>query len=253
VVARLDVPRAALRLSDDELGVAVMLMVAPDHPSLAEPASRAVLATLEEAGLVVDGRIEGFPARLLAVVAAPKLRVTVEMFVGVDTRVEQAWATEREGVMGTVAADGQIELSPVEPALLPWAIAREVGLGPRRMPERGAIAVPAEALGLAADRLAERDRDGAESALADLDGESAETLLALLTERRLSWRASSAWTELGGDRRVESVAVLDAGVEGLWLTRHEGDPDSPTIHLEPVPPSVVWDRVVDLMPQKDRA
>ena len=73
-----------------------------------------------------------------------------------------------------------------------------------------------------------------------------------LSASLLSWRASSAWTELGGDRRVESVAVLDAGVEGLWLTRHEGDPESPTIHLEPVPPSVVWDRVVDLMPHEDR-
>jgi hypothetical protein len=244
VVSRLDVPRAALRLSDEELGVAVMVLAAPEHPSLAEPGSRAVLAALEEDGIVRDGRIDGFPARLLAVVAAPKLRVTVETFVGSEPRVEQAWATEREGVLGAVAGDGRIELTPVEPTLIPWAVARAVGLGPRERPEGGPIAVPAEALGSAAERLATGDREAAEAAVSALDGADAERLVRLLAERRLSWRATSAWTDAGGERRLESVAVLDAGVEGLWLTRHDDD----TAHLEPVPPSVVWARIEALMP-----
>jgi hypothetical protein len=44
--ARLDAARAALRLTDDELGAAVMLVAAPDHPSLAEPGSRASIESL---------------------------------------------------------------------------------------------------------------------------------------------------------------------------------------------------------------
>jgi hypothetical protein len=51
-----------------------------------------------------------------------------------------------------------------------------------------------------------------------------------------------------GEPRVGSVAVLDAGVEGLWLTRHEGTEPDTIVHLEPVPPSAVWDRVGALMP-----
>jgi hypothetical protein len=242
VVARLDIPRAALRLSDEELGVAVMLIAAPEHASLREPGSLAALAALEEAGVVSDGRIEGFPARLLAVVAAPKLRVTVESFFGLEARVEQAWATEREGVLGTVAGDGQIELSPVEPTLIPWAVARAVGLGPRELPGGGPLTVPAEELGTAAELLAAGDREGAATALGGFEG-----VLEVLTERRLSWRASSAWTAGDGERHLESVAVLDAGAAGLWLTRHEGEP--PIVHLEPVRPSAVWDRIVGLMPR----
>lgn len=247
MVARLDIPRAALRISDAELGVAVMLLVAPEHPSLAEASSRTALASLEDAGIAQDGRIEGFPARLLGVVAAPKLRVTVESFVGAAPVVEQGWATEREGVWGTVASDGQIELAPIEPGVMPWAVARAVGLGPRDLPAGGPLRLPAEALGRAANRLADRDEAGAGEALAELEPADRERLLALLRERRISWRASSAWTGQDGERRLASVAVLDAGVQGLWLTRHEDT----IVNLDPVRPSAVWDRVVGLMPSPE--
>ena len=251
MVARLDIPRAALRLSDDELGAAVMLLAAPGHASLAEPATREAIDALTSAGIVRDGTIEGFPARMLAVVAAPKLRVTVESFVGVETVVEQGWATEREGVWGTVAADGQIELTPLEPSLIPWAVAHAVGLGPRDRPAGREIAVPAQALGSATELLATGDPDGAAGALAALDPDDRATLLALLRERRLSWRASSAWTEQDGTRQARSVAVLDAGIEGLWLTRHDGTAPDTIAHLQPVPPSAVWDRVTGLMPSPE--
>jgi hypothetical protein len=246
VVAQLDIPRAALRLDDAELGAAVMLLAAPDHPSLAEPAPRAALAALTAAGIVEDGRITGFPARLLAVVAAPKLRVTVESFVGLETVVEQGWATEREGVWGTVAANSQVELAPIEPTLIPWAISRAVGLGPREKPDHGPYAVRAQALGEASERLALGDRDGA---LAALEGQAG--LVDVLAERRISWRASSVWPGTDGEPRVGSVAVLDAGIEGLWLTRHEGTEPDTIVHLEPAAPSAVWDRVTALMPSPE--
>ena len=111
MVADLDVSRSALLLSDEELGAAVMLLAAPEHPALAEPASVAAVESLERAGIVRDGRVNGYPARLLAIVAAPKLRVTIEKFVAEAPVVEQAWATEREGVLGDVTRDGRIELS----------------------------------------------------------------------------------------------------------------------------------------------
>jgi hypothetical protein len=251
VVAQLDIPRAALRLDDAELGAAVMLVGAPDHPSLADPATRPALDSLTAAGIIQDGRITGFPARLLAVVAAPKLRVTVESFVGLQTVVEQGWATEREGVWGAVAGDGQVELAPIEPSLIPWAIARAVGLGPREQPARGPVVIPAEPLGIANERLAAGDGEGAAAALETLSGEDRDALLALLRERRISWRASSVWTGADGEPRVGSVAVLDAGVEGLWLTRHDGEEPDTIVHLEPVPPSAVWDRLTALMPSPE--
>jgi hypothetical protein len=251
VPAGIDVSRAAVTLSDEELGVAVMLLAAPDHPSLAEPGSQAALAALERAGIVSEGRVQGYPARLLAIVAAPKLRVTIERFVAEAPVVEQAWATEREGVLGAVVGDGQIELTPVEPSLLPWAISRSVGLGPRERPHDTPLQVGAEALGRAAEAIAAGDRDAAAAALEGCEPRVREVLLAVLSERRVSWTASSAWTGTDGEQRVQSVAVLDGGAEGLWLTRHEGEfPDS-TVHLEPVPPSVVWERILGLMPTGD--
>jgi hypothetical protein len=99
-------------------------------------------------------------------------------------------------------------------------------------------------LGAAAERLPDGD---AADALAQLEPGLRERLLALLRERRLSWRATSVWSDVE-EQHVTSVAVLDAGVEGLWLTRHEGDPPDTIVHLEPVAPSEVWERVVALMP-----
>jgi hypothetical protein len=251
VVATLDASRTALLLSDEELGAAVMLLAAPDHPSLAEPSSRAAVESLECAGVVADGRVQGYPARLLAVVAAPKLRITIEKFAAGEPVVEQAWATEREGVLGVVTADGRVELTPVEPSLLPWAIARAVGLGPRERPHEDELVVEAEALGLAAEALAAGDEDAAAAALASFDPGVREVLPAVLRERRLSWTATSSWAAADGEPRLSSVAVLDAGAEGLWLTRHEGEPPDTTVHLQPVPPSVVWERIVALMPSPE--
>ena len=252
MVARLDIPRAALRLDDAELGAAVMLLAAPDHPSLADPATQASLAALENAGIVRDGRLEGFPARLLGVVAAPKLRMAVESFVGAAPVLEQAWATEREGVWGAVASDGDIELAPIEPGLIPWAVARAVGLGPRQTPEGPALQAPAEALGAATLAIGEGDADGAREALTVLEPAAVERLLALLRERRVSWRATSTWKGHDGAPRLSSVAVLDAGSEGLWLSRHEGESPDTIVHLEPAAPSAVWDRVVALMPSPEQ-
>lgn len=251
MVASLDAGRAALLLSDAELGAAVMLLAAPDHPSLAEPSSQAAIDSLERAGIVADGQVRGFPARLLAIVAAPKLRITIEKFVAGEPAVEQAWATEREGVLGAVTRDGDIELTPVEPSLLPWAVSRAVGLGPRDCPHEEPIAIGAEPFGRAAEAIARHDGDAAEAALEDLDPQERDTLLGVLRERRLSWTATSAWTGMDGEQRVQSVAVLDAGVEGLWLSRHEGEPPATTVHLEPVRPSVVWERIAALMPSED--
>jgi hypothetical protein len=141
-----------------------------------------------------------------------------------------------------VTADGTIELTPVEPSLLPWAIARWVGLGPREHGERRPITVRAEAFGIAGDAVERGDEEAARAALDGLD----ERVLAVLRERRLSWRATSAWSDARGEH-VSSVAVLDAATEGLWLTHHDGD----DVHLEPVPPSRVWEAIDGLMPSPE--
>ncbi len=55
------------------------------------------------------------------------------------------------------------------------------------------------------------------------------------------------WSDESEEQRVSSVAVLDGGEGGFWLTGHT-DGDAPTVQLEPVPPSTVWRRIEDLMP-----
>lgn len=248
-MATLDIPRAALVLSDAELGAAVMLMAAPEQPLLAEPASQEAVGALREAGMLDEaGRPSGYPARLLATVAAPKLRVAVESYFAGQSRLEQAWATETEGVLGGVTVDGRIELSPVEPSLLPWAIARWVGFGPRAHGDREALDVPGVAFSSAEEALEAGDEDAARAALEGVAG--GERVLELLRLRRLSWRATSSWSDQAGDH-VASVAVLDAGTAGLWLPEPRGeDPATALLHLEPVAPSAVWERIVALMPHE---
>jgi hypothetical protein len=241
-MASLDIPRTALCLSDAELGAAVMLLTGAQHPLMDAPTTQEAVASLEAAGILEDGRPTGYPARLLAIVTAPKLRIAVESYFAGGPRLDQAWATEREGVLGSVTADGTIELTPVEPSLLPWAIARWVGLGPREHGERRPITVGAEAFGIAGDAVERGDEEAARAALDGLD----ERVLAVLRERRLSWRATSAWSDARGEH-VSSVAVLDAATEGLWLTHHDGD----DVHLEPVPPSRVWEAIDGLMPSPE--
>ncbi len=250
-MAGLDVARTALVLTEEELAVAALLGAEPEHPSLAEPPAPEMIERLERAGIASGGRVSGYPARLLAVVAAPKLRVTVERFAAAETLVDRAWATERFGVWGEVTRERALELTPVEPGLLPWAISRAVGLGPRARPKlERPIALASSALDEAFERYAAGDREAAEATLekSGLAPDERAAFLDLLRDRRLSWRASSIWTDSELGERLGSVAVIDAGSSGLWLVDHSDDPLDPMLSVTPIRPSQAWRRIVELMP-----
>jgi hypothetical protein len=243
-MARFDVARAALRLTEEELGVAALLLADPDDPELRTPEANAILRELEDAGVTRDGALVEYAGRLLALVVAPRLRISVEKFVAHESTLDQAYATEEQAVLGSQTGDREIEFAPVSPALLPWAIASGVALGPRAHDETEPLAVPAESLAGADAALDVDDEAAAEAALEPLAEADRARMLAVLRNRRMSWRATSAWKRPDGEVRVRSVAVLDGASSGLWLTRHEDG----VAHLQPVPPSVVWERIVDLVP-----
>ena len=212
--------------------------------------SKAAVEELERAGVLVDGQLEGYAARMMAVIADPQLRVMIERFAaGAPQYGPFAAVRDEFGVWAEKTREGTTEFTPVEPSLVPWAVATAVGLGPRPEPELGrTLELHASALQLALDRLAEQDvgSAGRELELAtDLDEVERSLLCAILLQRRLSWRAFST----SGESLVASVAVIDGGEGGLWLSEHV-DPESadPVVRLEPTTSGAVWERIVALVP-----
>lgn len=251
-MAKLDASRTALEVSDVELAVGAMLLATPDHPSLSSPAAREAVGRLEEAGVVDDGRVSGYAAELLSVVAAPKLEVIVEKFMAERTVVDYAWATEAHAVWGEATRDRALELTPVEPGLIPWAISRSVGLGPRADASSDLrISLHSSTLDRAFELLATEGRQAAEDALesdTELEPDSRGVLIQLLLDRQLSWRASSSWKDPERGQQIAWVAVIDGGESGLWLSDNDEDPRDPVVWLDPIRPGAAWDQIVDLMP-----
>jgi hypothetical protein len=71
----------------------------------------------------------------------------------------------------------------------------------------------------------------------------------LTQRRRLSWRAFSVWEDAAGEPQVRSVAAIDGGESGLWLSRHEEPAtDASLVRLEPTTAGAVWERIVELVP-----
>lgn len=238
----LDRARDAVIIGGPELHAALAVAAGGAEP---DPAG---LRALREAGALEDELLR----RLVAVVAAPKLRLVVERFLAEQPVTEEAWAVEALAVWGTPAGGDAVELSALEPALLAWEVARRVGLGARPAAAGGELRLPASVLDAAFAALAAGDPGGADAALGAgtaLDGDERARFLALLAARRSSWRASAVWTAEGGVPVEGSIAVVDGGDSGLWLSEHEPGPDGePVVRLVPTTPGAVWERVTGLLP-----
>jgi hypothetical protein len=243
-MAVLDPSRTTVELSSDELEAAAALLTGEISDAVA-------LEALEAAGVVRNGAIVPYVGRFLMVVAEPKLRIVVERYIAERVVVDDVWAIERLAVWGSEVRGGGTELRPVEPPLLPWEIMRAVGLGPRARPAIDTtLRIPATALAEVERLLAADDREAALALLADateLGATEREVLVDVLLGRRSSWRASSIWTDVGG-QRSESVSVIDGGDGGLWISTAEGDAEHTVVCLRPVLPSTVWHHLVRLVP-----
>ncbi len=137
--------------------------------------------------------------------------------------------------------------------MLPWAIARAVGLGRRPPPPvEGPVVLPASLLGDAHDRLAAGDRAGADEVLgagAGLNEAHRQAVLDLCWRRRLSWRATSLWASGEDQREVHTLTVVDGGEAGLWLSGIDDEQAAdPVVTLDPVRPSQVWQQILSLLP-----
>ncbi len=247
-VVGLDPGRGELTLGVAEMRVALELLERPaGDASLTDEEDRLEVA-LEEAGVVEDGRLLPFAARVLALAAAPKLTIELETFLALEARRDFVWADERTAVVAESGPGDQLRMRPVELGLLPIELTRLTGLGPRESVGESDLRVPAEALEVVAGAV----MAGVEPTDAALDPDDLERLADLLAHRRSSWRARSVWHEVDGPRD-SAFAVFDGGTRGYWLTHHEGEGDDRMVVLEPVKPSVVWSRMMDLFPGGETA
>lgn len=248
-MARIDQSRTALELDDDELTAAGALLLDPDAEFMTNPEVVEVINRLEEAGVAVNGELQGYAARIVAVLAQPEFRVMVERFAGADVQRDFAAVSAGYGIWGEPSSAGN-EFTPIEPSLIPWGVSRAVGLGPRVKPSFDqTIEVRGTAAQKAMDSLNKLDADGAEATLEEdgLDTESRKALINLLLDRRLTWRVVSGWKDASGENQGGAVAVVDGGESGLWLSEHLANAaGEPTVRLEPTASGTVWEQIVDV-------
>ncbi|MGA9760900.1 MAG: hypothetical protein WBQ14_00535, partial [Gaiellaceae bacterium] len=133
-MARIDPSRTALELDNDELGAASALLLTPDAEFLAEPKAVEIMERLEASGVTVDRELQGYAARIVAVLAQPDFKVMVERFTVGDVQRDFAAVRGEFGVWGEPTRGSSKEFTPIEPSLIAWAISRAVGLGPRSEP-----------------------------------------------------------------------------------------------------------------------
>src|SRR6187399_681743 len=108
-MATLDPSRTALELTDDELAAVGALVTGTGDPP------RALVEELERAGVVVDGRLEGYAARMMAVIGDPELRLMIERFAGGPPQYGPFAAIRDEfGVWAETTREGTTEFTPVE-------------------------------------------------------------------------------------------------------------------------------------------
>ena len=219
-------------LGDEALAVGALLACEPGHEALGRPNAQAARAALQAAGALEDGRPIGWLQDLLEVVARPDSRARVEVRTAAELVVTAvAWGVGERGVLGLLA-DGGTELSALDPIHLPWVIAREVGLRPYPEPAL------TEAVTLTLEQIASiqrlLDQDDEEGACAVVDGAGGASAVALLRDRNFSWRVTVTTTGADGEATTRSVAALDGGPHGLFLTEAVAAGDGPpAVRLNP--------------------
>jgi hypothetical protein len=264
-VPSLDVARGRARLSFDHIAVLGALLAGTPPPT----GHRAVRAQLIDAGLLGT---DGVPAPTLM----PIMRVLANASVIIDVQTigvggivgHGAWATLTEAVTADGwPGDAECEYAPMDLSMLPWALARTVGLHRSAVPEWRAdlsqLRVPAELVDGALSAVADvpaTDAPSAEAAVrrvldqaGRLPHDELQALAEVLLALRVFWRVAASWVEPTDERVTRSLAVLDAGAAGYW--RHE-QPAPPAdaeageeVLLTRRSATEVWRELVDLLPR----
>ncbi len=223
-MATLDPRSRRAYLDEAELAAAVLLLVAPEDPTLEGEDAREAVARLVDAGGVRDGKLEAWLVELVAPIARPELRALAESHSGGQLWVvASAWMAAPGGTLGTLAEGSKSELAPLDPALLPSALAREVGLAPRSVPgsREPLLACISDV------EQAERERGH-------------DPLGRLMAQRRCSWRVT-----VTNVVETRSLAVVDGGPQGYWLCEL-ADAELEQVRLVPAASDEVASRLLAL-------
>lgn len=238
-----------LRLTDQQLAVAVALVEAPGHALLSRADAQAQLAALRHAGVVgPDGTPEPEAAATLRVLARALVRVELRRSVGEDVDELRAWADERDAVTGSVDGD-TVELRRAPREALPPTLVRAAGLADSlELPEdddRVSLPLAPAVLGEARAKVRAGDARGALEHLraAGLDGPAADQAFAVAECLRRAFVAQGSWREPDGEWHADLVAGLDAGEAGWWSYRPGGDGP-----LEPTSAEALAARLLELLP-----
>lgn len=223
-MATLAPERGRAWLDEAELAVAALLLASPEDAALDGEDARAAVSRLRSAGALRDERLEAWLADLIGPVARPSARAVADVHAGGRlTVVASAWMSALTGTLGTAAPGDTTELAPLDAALLPSALAREVGLGPRPAPE------DREDLITSVPEVEEAEAERGEDPLGELMG-----------ARRSSWRI----TVTDGES-TRSLAVVDGGHRGYWRVELE-DENADRVRLVPTATEDVTERLLAL-------
>jgi len=158
------------------------------------------------------------------------------------------WATVGAAAVLLPVPDDLRELVGLPPSFVPAALARVIGLGPRRRHDGAPWQVSTQALeGLLtpAPDDAERERAVAavEPASVEAAGDHAAVAVEALTAGRCRrWTAIAEWGGAqDGSRRLD---LLDASPVGIWLLEPTGD----LVLVWPTTPTAVWRSLTRLLP-----
>jgi hypothetical protein len=263
----IDLARGRARLTLDHIAVLAALR-------LDRPVSEKLHA--EQAQLLAAGLVG--PDRQPVAALRPLLRVLSDADLIVDITTAAAGMTTGHGAWlagsNGVTAEGwpgetECEYAPLEPAMLPWAIARIVNL--RRNPLPGAH--PQEPAGLIELRAPARLVDGAievitglgpgsqqrarRTAIAvleqdtELEAVDRRTLTAIFTELRSTWSITTRWRDGAGSTVTESLTMLDAGPAGYWQRQGSDRDDPSALRIIRRSAADLWRTLISMLPGQE--
>ncbi|HEX9990888.1 MAG TPA: ESX secretion-associated protein EspG [Chloroflexia bacterium] len=257
---RIDPRPRPVKLSLDQLAVAGILVTDPADPRLALSQAQEHLHSLEAEGVLTVGQVPKFIGDIFRVMTRPEVTFSVGV-VGTDTgSAHYIWATSEFGVVATGIGEETAEFEPVSPKFIPLAIARIVDLGPRPLSApNGSVSLAVSRLASLGEMVANNDLSGAERVLREppsIDEEWIAPLVRMLHLRRISWRATSSWTDYTGTTHTSLMVVMDSGDGGLWFVEapestEEVTPDS-IVTFTPADSQAVWQRIIGLLPSSSK-
>ncbi|MFJ3722026.1 hypothetical protein ACIPYQ_05565 [Streptomyces sp. NPDC090045] len=273
-----DSSRARFRLADRHIAVLAHLVDGETPPAeLTES-----MGELQRVGLVgEEGELAPVLRELLGTLANPLTMVQIEI-TGEHGPVDHGIVVGPEAVVSFDSWPGEDEAEyvPVEPGMLVWELSRKINL--RRaepdveLPEVTRIETTMgtlDAVFVALNEAAAGGATGGDTEIRDLTrraatgvdpaltGPALEQFLELVLALNSTWRVTTVWDgRHEGERAtmVRALAAWDCGPLGYWIREAPEEPIMPgqvtpesTLRVVRSTPGEIWDKLVDLLPDKE--